>query len=188
MKKDTKRKKPAAEGKRPAILNSRPQVFRFTAKVIRPTGKGSWHFIEFPHDVQDLFGTRAAVRMKGTLNGIPIDRALMPTKSGMHVIALSGKLRKELGAKEGDPVRAEIWRNPDQDELDLPEELIRTLDFMPEFKLAWEKISVGRRRGICHWIKDGRSVATRAKRIAETLKRYEEGHDWFRPAAERSRS
>ncbi len=166
----------------PLIAMKKPQMFRFTAEVIRPDGKGAWYFIEFPHDVQALFGTRAAVRIKGALNGVEIDRALMPTKSGCHVIALSGALRKQLKVREGEPVHAEIWKNPDQDELHLPEELVETLDFLPDFKAAWESITVGRRRGICHWISSGKSIETRAKRIAETLKRYEEGHEWFSAA------
>jgi hypothetical protein len=162
------------------MAGKKQKIFRFTAEVIRPEGKGSWYFIEFPHDVHELFGTRAAVRIKGTLNGMDIDRALMPTKSGLHVIALSGALRKQLKVEEGDPVKAVIYRNPDQDELDVPEELAETLDFLPEFKAGWEKITIGRRRGICHWINSGKSVQTRAKRVAETLKRFEEGHDWFK--------
>lgn len=158
----------------------KPEIFTFTAEVIRPDIKGAWYFIEFPHDVQELFGTRAAVRIKGELNGVEIDRALMPTKSGLHVIALSGELRKKLKVREGDKVKAEIYRNPDQEELDVPEELAETLDFIPEFKAGWDKITIGRRRGICHWIGSGKSVETRAKRVAETLKRFEEGHEWFK--------
>jgi hypothetical protein len=163
----------------PLTRKGKPQVFRFTAEVIRPDGKGAWYFIEFPHDVQELFGTRAAVRIKGTLNGVEVDRALMPAKSGYHVIALSGALRKQLKVREGELVRAEIYKNPDPDELHIPEELSETLDFMPEFKAGWEKITIGRRRGICHWINSGKSIQTRAKRVAETLKRFEEGHEWF---------
>lgn len=164
----------------PLTAERRPQVFRFTAEVIRPEGKGSWYFIEFPHDVQELFGTRAAVRIKGKLNDVEIDRALMPTKSGLHVIALSGALRKQMKVREGDRVKAVIWRNPDQDEIHVPEELEETFDLIPEFKQAWDRIPIGRKRGICHWINSGKSMETRAKRVAETLKRAEEGHEWFK--------
>jgi uncharacterized protein YdeI (YjbR/CyaY-like superfamily) len=76
----------------------------------------------------------------------------------------------------------EIWKNEDPDALDIPEELAETLDFMPELKQAWESITIGRRRGICHWVGSAKTIATRAKRVAEVLKRYEEGHEWFKPA------
>jgi hypothetical protein len=160
----------------------KPQIFRFTATVERFEGKGAWYFLEFPHDVKELFGTRAAVRMKGRINNVEIDRALMPMKSGFHVIALSGALRKQLKVREGETVEVEIWKNEDPDALDIPEELAETLDFMPELKQAWESITIGRRRGICHWVGSAKTIATRAKRVAEVLKRYEEGHEWFKPA------
>ncbi len=162
------------------MAGKRPQIFEFTAVIECPEGKGSWCFLEFPHDVRSLFGTRAAVRIKGRLNDVEIDRALMPTKSGFHVIALSGELRKKLKARAGDSVKVKIWRNPDQDELELPEELVATMDLIPELQRAWDAISVGRKRGICHWINSGKHIDTRAKRVAEVLKRFEEGHEWFK--------
>jgi hypothetical protein len=158
------------------------QIFRFTATVERFDGKGGWYYLEFPYDVKELFGTRAAIRMKGRLNNVEIDRALMPMKSGYHMIALSTALRKLMKVRLGDRVKVEIWKNEDPDRLDMPEELVETLEFMPELKQAWEKITIGKRRGICHWINSGHAIETRAKRVAEVLKRYEEGHEWFKPA------
>ena len=46
-----------------------------------PTGF-SYFFVVFSRDVQQEFGTKGRVRMKGLINGIAVDRALMPTKSG----------------------------------------------------------------------------------------------------------
>lgn len=99
------------------------QVQRFTATIVKSEGKGAWSWIEFPHDVHELYGTRAAVRIKGTLNGLPIDRALIPTKSGFHVIIVSNGLRKSHKLKDGVPVKVEVWRNEDQDEVIVPEDL-----------------------------------------------------------------
>lgn len=156
------------------------QVHRFTATIVKGEGKGAWSWIEFPHDVHELYGTRAAVRIKGTMNGLPIDRALIPTKSGLHVIIVSNSLRKSHRLKDGVPVKVEVWRNEDQDEVIVPEDLQETLDFMPELKAAWDKISAGKRRGICHWVGSGKTVETRAKRVAEVLRRFETGHEWFK--------
>lgn len=166
-----------------SVLDRR--IFQFTATVERPPGKGAWYFIEFPHDVKELFGTRGAVRVKGTIDRLEIDRALMPTKSGFHVIALSKEMRKALKVHEGDKVQVHIWRNEEPDDLELPEELVQTMELIPELEAAWASISIGRRRGICHWINSGRTVETRAKRVAEVLKRSEEGHAWFKPGRKR---
>ena len=75
-----------------------------------------------------------------------------------------------------------IHRNPDQDEVIVPEELLDTLDFMPEMKAAWDKLTPGMKRNMCYWVGSGKTVATRAKRVAEILRRSETGHAWFAKA------
>lgn len=160
------------------------KVHRFNAPIEQAEGKGGWSWIEFPHDVFKFYGTRGRVRMKGTLNGVPVDRALMPTKRGTHVIIVSADLRRKLKARVGDTVRVELWRNADQDEVIVPEELQETLDFMPEFNTAWKKLSAGTRRSMCFWVSSGKTVDTRAKRVAELLRRFETGHAWFRRGRE----
>lgn len=152
------------------------QVFTFTGVLEKLTGKGAWSYVEFPHDVKALYGTRAAVRMKGTYNGIPMDRALLPNKSGYHLIIFSTEMRRKAKLKHGDPVRIEIWRNEKPDELVIPEELAETLDFFPEMKEAWDELTTGMRRGMCIWVGSGKTVETRAKRVAELLRRFENGN------------
>ena len=162
---------------------SHTQEFRFTATLDRPLSKGWYATINFPYDVEELFSTKGRVRVKGTINGVAVDRALIPTRSGVHVIVMSGNLRKAVKAGFGDPVQVVIHRNPDQDEVIVPEELLDTLDFMPEMKAAWDKLTPGMKRNMCYWVGSGKTVATRAKRVAEILRRSETGHAWFAKAA-----
>lgn len=150
--------------------------YRFTAALERMSGKFAWSYVEFPHDVKELFGKRGEVRVKCLINGVAVDRALMPTKSGIHIIALSAALRKKAGIKApGDPVHIELWRDPDPDRIDVPEELAETLDFMPEMKRAWDKLTPGLRRSMCHWINGGKTLPTRAARVTEVIRRLETG-------------
>jgi hypothetical protein len=156
------------------------QVIRFTGLLEKMSGRFGWTFVDFPHSVQKLFGKKGTVRVKGTVNGVPMDRALMPTARGVHVIVLGGELRKKAKVKAGDKAVFEVWLNPKPEELQLPEELSETLDFLPDFKQGWESMSLGRRRNILIWINQGKTTPTRAKRVAELLKRFETGHAWFR--------
>ncbi len=156
-----------------------PQTFTFTAPVERMSGRFAWTYVEFPHDVEKLFGRKGVVRVKGTINGIPIDRALMPRKSGYHMIVLSAELRKKAKVEVGENATFAIWLNDRPDELYLGEELKGSLDFFPEFALAWKKLTPGVKRNMCIWINSGKTVATRAKRVAELLQRFDSGHPWF---------
>lgn len=151
-------------------------VFQFTAPLERTSGKPAWSYVEFPHDVHELFGERGDVRVKCLINGVATDRALMPTKSGLHIIILGGEIRKQAGiTKPGDLVHIELWLDPEPDRIVIPEALAETLDFLPEMKAAWDKLTPGMKRSMCHWVGSAKTEPTQAKRIAELLRRFEGG-------------
>jgi len=153
-----------------------PQTYRFTAPLEKMNAEMSFMYVEVPIDVEREFGTRSRVRVLGTVNGVAVDRALMPQKSGVHIIILGGDIRRAAKLKkEGDLVQVEFWRHPNPDEVDIPEELAETLDFIPEMKAAWNKLTPGMKRNMCYWVGSGKTEATRAKRIAELLRRFEAG-------------
>ncbi len=143
-------------------------------------GEFTWYFVEFPHDVVTEFGTRGRVRVKCMINGIAVDRALMPTKSGYHIIILGGDIRHAAKLKkQGDLVHVELWADPEPDKVTIPEALAETLDFMPEFKVGWDKLTTGMQRSMCYWVASAKTEPTQAKRIAELLRRFETGHIHF---------
>lgn len=155
----------------------KPQIWKFTAPMERMTGRFAWSFIEFPHDVKELFGKRGEVRVKCLINGVAADRALMPTKSGYHIIIMGGDLRRQARIKKpGDLVNIELWLHPEPDRVDLPEELEETLDFMPEMKAKWEMFTPGMQRSLCYYVSSGKTIPTRAKRVAQLLQRLETGY------------
>ncbi|MBK9175900.1 MAG: YdeI/OmpD-associated family protein [Flavobacteriales bacterium] len=115
--------------------------------------------------------------MKTGINGVPADRALMPAKSGYHIIVMGGDLRRQAGIKKpGDMVRIELWLDPEPDRINVPEELAETLDFIPEMKAAWDKLTPGMQRSMCYWVRSAKTAPTKAKRIAELLRRSEAGN------------
>lgn len=155
----------------------KPMTWTFTAPLERMTGRFAWHFVEFPHDVKELFGKRGEVRVKTLINGVPADRALMPTKSGYHILVFGGDLRKKAGIRKvGDLVNVELWLDPEPDRVNIPEALSETLDFLPEMKAAWNKLTPGMKRNMCYWVGSAKTEATQAKRVAELLRRFESGH------------
>lgn len=161
-------------------MAKRERVFKFKAVLEKMSGRFAWTYVIFPHDVFALFGKRGEVRVLGTVNGVPMDRALMPTGRGVHVLVLGQDLRKKAKVTAGDEARFEVWLNPKPHEIPLPDELRETLDFLPDFKQGWERMRPGMQRSICIWLNSAKTTATRAKRIAEVLRRFETGHEWFR--------
>ncbi|MBL7938178.1 MAG: DUF1905 domain-containing protein [Flavobacteriales bacterium] len=153
-----------------------PKTYRFTAPLEKMNAQMAFMYVEVPIDVEQEFGTRGRVRVMGTVNGVSVDRALMPQKSGMHVIILGGEIRRAAGIKRlGDPVDVVFWKHPNPDLLELPEALAETLDFIPEMKAAWDKLTPGMKRSMCYWVGSAKTEATQAKRVAELLRRFETG-------------
>jgi hypothetical protein len=156
---------------------SRLRTYRFTAPLEKMNAEMAFMYVEVPIDVEQEFGTRSRVRVLGTVNGVAVDRALMPQKSGVHIIILGGDIRRAARLKKvGDPVQVEFRVHPDPTQVELPEELAETLDFIPELKAGWDKLTPGMQRSMAYWVGSAKTQATRAKRIAELLRRFEEGN------------
>ncbi len=160
-------------------MATKQKVIRFAGEVEKMKGPLAWSFVEFPFGVEELFDKKGVVRINGTINGVPIDRALMPRKNGSHVIILSAELLKRAKSNVGEKARFELWLNDKPNELPLSEELKGTIDFFPEFASAWNRLKPGIKRSMCIWINSGKTTATRSKRVGELLKRFETGHPWF---------
>ncbi|HRO99617.1 MAG TPA: YdeI/OmpD-associated family protein [Flavobacteriales bacterium] len=154
-----------------------PKSYRFTAPLEKMNAQMAFMYVEVPIDVEQEFGTKGRLRVLGTVNGVAVDRALMPQKSGVHIIILGGDIRRAAKLKRvGDPVQVEFWKHPSPDELELPEALAETLDFLPEMKAAWDKLTPGMKRNMCYWVGSAKTEATQAKRVAELLRRFEVGY------------
>jgi hypothetical protein len=152
------------------------KTFRFTAPLEKMNAQMAIMYVEVPFNVEQEFGTKGRVRVQGTVNGVAVDRALMPQKSGKHVIILGGDIRRAAGLKRlGDMVQVEFWKHPDPDRLALPEELAETMDFMPEMKASCDQLTPGLKRSMCYWVGSAKTTATRAKRVAELMRRLEAG-------------
>ncbi|MEZ4759063.1 MAG: DUF1905 domain-containing protein [Flavobacteriales bacterium] len=103
---------------------TRPQDLRFTAPLEKMNAKMAFHFVEVPFDVEKEFGLAARGQGGGHGERRAGDRALLPQKSGMHIIILGGDIRRPMKLrKEGDMAVVEIREHPDPEKLDLPEEL-----------------------------------------------------------------
>jgi uncharacterized protein YdeI (YjbR/CyaY-like superfamily) len=42
-------------------------------------------------------------------------------------------------------------------------------------KAAWDALTPGMKRSMCYWVGSAKTEATQAKRVAELLKRFEDG-------------
>lgn len=132
---------------------------------------GGGHYVRVPAKVSRFFGSKGRVRVLGTMNGVEVDRALIPDGEGGHEIIVGTEVRKKTKTEQGKKVVIEIYRNPAPDEVDIPEELSAAIDMEPEAKRKFAKMTPGMKRNMAYWVNSGKLPETRAKRAVEILRR-----------------
>lgn len=91
-------------------LTPGPVDHTFTASIGVEVKGEMWSCVEMPGSAE-FFGTKKAVRMDATIDGIQLTNVgLMVTGKGGHMLSVSAKLRKQLGKDLGSEVTIRLQR------------------------------------------------------------------------------
>lgn len=154
-----------AAAKAGARGTEKPQRFR-----VRLEAAGGTEMARFTvaFDVQEVFGTRARVPVRGTLNGAPFRGSLFPM-GGRHFMAVNRKLRAAAGVRAGDTVTVTLERDTQPRVVTPPEDFARALGANPEAAALWETLSYTHRREYAEHIEGARRPETRQRRIEKSI-------------------
>lgn len=121
-----------------------------------------------PFDVKALFGTKARVPVRGTINGFAYRSSIMPM-GGRFLMAVNKALREGAKVKAGDLVAVVMERDEAPREVAVPADLKGALAADPAAKGAWEKASYTHRKETVLAIEEAKKPETRARRVAKAL-------------------
>jgi Domain of unknown function (DUF1905) len=82
-------------------------VKAFDSQLHKGDSPGAWTCVILD-DVHALFGTRGLVKIRGEIDGVPFDGALMAQGDGTHRLPVRAKLRTTIGKQAGDTVHVRI--------------------------------------------------------------------------------
>lgn len=136
----------------------------FTA-ILEPIGGHHSSVIFIPEEILDT-RPEYRVRAEGLINGIPFNLSPLSQKYGPKFFMVSATLRKQLKAQIGDTVLV-IFEWVDANKLDLPEELEAVLAQDEDFNKLFSAFTVGKQRGLVHYINSAKTIDTRIKRSLE---------------------
>jgi uncharacterized protein YdeI (YjbR/CyaY-like superfamily) len=145
----------------------------FKATLERIPSRLNWVTIRIPFDVSKVWGTRAKVRVKGEINGLPFRASVFPTSKGYHCMLVKRSMQIGANASVGQTVQFRVEPDTAKPVAKLPPELQRILNEDRSFR-RWfdEQLSFSMRKWICDWIvlvKNPASRLRRAEQVAEQL-------------------
>ena len=94
-----------------ASTTERPIIVTFTGEITTERNSG-WTCVVVP-DSGNIFGTRRAVKVDGTVDGHPVRATLLPIGDGTHMLPLRAALRAVVDKSLGEDVTVHLQRRPD---------------------------------------------------------------------------
>jgi len=143
-----------------------------------------------PFDVVEVFGTRARVPVRGTINGYPFRSSLMPMgdclqgkgspsrPSSSHMMPVCKALRDGAGVKPGDTVSVVMERDEAKRIVEVPPLLKKEMAKSKTAQANWQKLSFTNKKEIALSINGAKQEETRARRLAKAVDILKTGKKW----------
>jgi Bacteriocin-protection, YdeI or OmpD-Associated/Domain of unknown function (DUF1905) len=143
-----------------------------------------------PFDVGGVFGTRARVPVRGTINGYPFRSSLMPMgdrlhgngsstkQNSSHMMPVCKALRDGARVKPGDTVCVVMERDEAERVVEVPPILKKELANNRTAQANWKKLSFTNQKEIALSISGAKQEETRARRLAKAMNILKAGKKW----------
>jgi|SRR5271168_4746866 len=130
-----------------------------------------------PFDVIEVFGTRARVPVRGTINGFPFRSSLSNMGTG-HCMPVNKTLRDGGKCKAGDKVAVVMERDDEKRVVEVPPILKKALDKSKSAQTNWAKMSFTNQKEIARSITEVKQEETRTRRLGKAMDILKNGKKW----------
>ena len=151
-------------------MNELAELWEFEAPIeYHDFGRMGYTVVYLPQALKEKlpFKQYPRLRVSADILGYPIDGAFQPGQGKTYLI-VSKTVLKEIGAQLGDVVHVQ-FTVADQNAVDVPDELQARLKRDKLALKAWDSLSPGKQRALCHSVKSAKTKTTIEKRITAVL-------------------
>jgi len=141
-------------------------------------GKGGWTFARIPEILQDKKAHFGWVKVKGTIDGFEIKKYhLMPMGDGKLFLPVKAEIRKKIKKTEGDYVHIVLY--PDNEPLEIPEEMLLCLRDEPDALKFFNSLSESEQKYYVQWVYSAKKEETKVNRLAKTINKLAAGEKMY---------
>ena len=137
-------------------------------------GKGGWTFARIPEIIQDKKAHFGWVKVRGSIDGYEIKKYhLMPMGNGKLFLPVKAEIRKKIKKREGDYVHVILY--PDQEPLEVPEEMLLCLQDEPVALKFFQSLSESEQKFYIEWVYSAKKEETKVARLVESINKLSKG-------------
>jgi hypothetical protein len=140
---------------------------RFKVKLVGQEGSSATGFYA-PREIMEVFGTRARVPVRGTINGYPFRSSLSPM-GGQHCMAVNKTMRDGAKVKAGDLVEIILERDVEERTVEPPPELKKELAKSKAARERWESSAFTVKKEMARSIVEAKQEETKKRRLAKVI-------------------
>ncbi len=141
--------------------------YQFDSYVCRVDGAMNPHGIPVPDVVYEPLRKAGVKRLIVTINGYEMKRGLQGSREfGGHIV-VGKQLLDKAGVAHDDKVRIVLKADPNPEQIDVPDELLISLEQDKEANRRWESLAPGKRRGLAYHVSSAKREETRIKRALD---------------------
>jgi Domain of unknown function (DUF1905)/Bacteriocin-protection, YdeI or OmpD-Associated len=121
-----------------------------------------------PFSVEEVFGTKARVPVRGTINGFPFRSSLSPM-GGCHRMVVNKTMREGAGVKTGDTVHVIMERDDGPRVVEIPPALKKAMAGNKAAHTRWKNLSYTHQKEMAISIRDAKQEVTRQRRLSTVM-------------------
>jgi bifunctional DNA-binding transcriptional regulator/antitoxin component of YhaV-PrlF toxin-antitoxin module len=121
-----------------------------------------------PFSVPEVFGTKARIPVKITVDGHTFRSSLAPM-SGQHMMVFNMEMRQKTGYKAGDTIHIILEKDTEPRVIEIPQDVTNVLKTSKTAYDLFMKYSYSHKKEVMDWINEAKKPDTRKRRILKLL-------------------